>query len=55
MINAERLLDTFFRYVQIDSESGHEKAMGETLVQDVKALGPNGPRCRLAILSVNRL
>lgn len=39
MINAERLLDTFFRYVQIDSESGHEKAMGETLVQDVKALG----------------
>ena len=39
MINAERLLDTFFRYVQIDSESGHEKAMGETLVEDVKALG----------------
>lgn len=39
MINAERLLDTFFRYVQIDSESGHEKAMGETLVKDVKALG----------------
>ena len=39
MINAERLLDTFLRYVQIDSESGHEKAMGETLVTDVKALG----------------
>ena len=32
MINAERLLDTFFRYVRIDSESGHEKTMGETLV-----------------------
>ena len=39
MINAERLLDTFLRYVQIDSESGHEKVMGETLVRDVKALG----------------
>ena len=39
MINAERLLDTFLRYVQIDSESGHEKAMGEKLVEDVKALG----------------
>ena len=39
MINAERLLDTFLRYVRIDSESGHEKAMGETLVKDVKALG----------------
>ena len=39
MINAERLLDTFLRYVQIDSENGHEKVMGETLVRDVKALG----------------
>ena len=39
MINAERLLDTFLRYVQIDSESGNEKAMGERLVKDVKALG----------------
>lgn len=39
MINAERLLDTFLRYVRIDSESGHEKAMGETLVKDVRALG----------------
>ena len=39
MINAERLLDTFLRYVRIDSESGHEKVMSETLVMDVKALG----------------
>ena len=39
MINAERLLETFLRYIQIDSESGNEKAMGETLVKDVKALG----------------
>ena len=39
MINAERLLDTFLRYIQIDSESGNEKAMGEKLVEDVKALG----------------
>ena len=39
MINEKRLLDTFLEYVQIDSETKNEKAMGERLVQDLKALG----------------
>lgn len=39
MINEKRLLDTFSEYVQIDSETKNEKAMGERLVQDLKALG----------------
>lgn len=29
MINEKRLLDTFLEYVQIDSETKNEKAMGE--------------------------
>ena len=32
MINEKRLLDTFLEYVQIDSETKNEKAMGERLV-----------------------
>ena len=39
MIRSQRLLDSFLRYVQIDSESGHERAMGETLMADAAALG----------------
>ncbi|MCI8454577.1 MAG: M20/M25/M40 family metallo-hydrolase [Lachnospiraceae bacterium] len=39
MINEKRLLDTFLDYVQIDSETKNEKAMGERLVADLKALG----------------
>ena len=39
MINKERLLHKFLEYVQIDSESGNEKAMGEQLVKDLTALG----------------
>lgn len=39
MINKERLLKRFLEYVQIDSESHNEKAMGERLVKDLTALG----------------
>lgn len=39
MINEKRLLDTFLDYIQIDSETKNEKAMGERLVSDLKALG----------------
>lgn len=39
MINEKRNLDTFFEYVQIDSETRNEKTMGERLVADLKALG----------------
>ena len=39
MVNEKRLLDTFLEYIKIDSESKNEKAMGEKLVADLKALG----------------
>ena len=39
MINEKRLLDTFISYAMIDSETKNEKAMGEKLVEDLKALG----------------
>ena len=39
MINNERLLDTFLEYVQIDSETGNEKAFADHMVQALKALG----------------
>lgn len=39
MINRERVLRTFLEYVQIDSESHHEKAMTERLATDLRALG----------------
>ena len=39
MINEKRLLDQFFEFVQIDSESGNEKAMGERLVKELESLG----------------
>lgn len=39
MVNEKRLLDTFLGYVQIDSETKNERAMGEKLVEDLKALG----------------
>lgn len=39
MINEKRLLDTFIDYIQIDSETKNEKAMGERLVSDLEALG----------------
>ncbi len=39
MINKDRLLSNFLAYIQIDSESRNEKAMGERLVADLKALG----------------
>ncbi len=39
MINEKRLLDTFMEYVGIDSETKNEKAMGERLIKDLKALG----------------
>ncbi len=39
MINKERLLKQFLEYVQIDSESKHEAAMGRRLVEDLTAMG----------------
>lgn len=39
MVNEKRLLDTFLEYIQIDSETRNEKAMGERLVADLKELG----------------
>ena len=38
-INEERLLKEFLEFVQIDSESCNEKAMGERLCQVLKELG----------------
>ena len=39
MIQKERLLNEFLEMVQIDSESGNEKAMGEKLVEVLKGFG----------------
>lgn len=39
MVNNKRLLDTFLEYVQIDSETGNEKAFADRMVQELKALG----------------
>lgn len=39
MVNNKRLLDTFLEYVQIDSETGNEKAFADHMVRELKALG----------------
>ncbi|MFA9423561.1 MAG: M20/M25/M40 family metallo-hydrolase [Sedimentibacter sp.] len=39
MINKQRLLSTFMDYVQIDSETKNEKAMGERIIKDLESLG----------------
>ena len=39
MINTKRLLDTFYDYVKIDSETGDEKEFAEHLVTELEALG----------------
>ena len=39
MINRERLLQNFLDYVQIDSETGHEREMSERLAADLTAMG----------------
>ena len=39
MINETRLLNEFLEFVQIDSESGNERKMGEKLVEVLTALG----------------
>lgn len=39
MINNERLLQRFFEYVQIDSESGNEKNVADRLLKDLNELG----------------
>ncbi|MGB4438445.1 MAG: peptidase M20, partial [Sedimentibacter sp.] len=39
MINKERLLNTFMDYVQIDSETKNEKAMGDRVIKDLENLG----------------
>lgn len=38
-INEERLLKEFLEFIQIDSESCNEKAMGERLCQVLKEMG----------------
>ena len=39
MINKERLLNHFLEYVQTDSETKHEAAMGRRVAEDLKAMG----------------
>lgn len=39
MVNNKRLLDTFLEYVQIDSETGNEKAFADRMVQVLESLG----------------
>lgn len=39
MIQKERLVNQFLEFVQIDSETGSEKAMGERLVKECRELG----------------
>lgn len=39
MINNEKVLERFFDYIKIDSETGFEKEMGERLVKDFTELG----------------
>lgn len=39
MVNKERLVETFMEYVKIDSETNNEKAIGERIISDLKALG----------------
>lgn len=39
MVNNKRLLETFLEYVQIDSETGNEKAFADRMVQELTALG----------------
>lgn len=39
MINEARLLEQFLEFIQIDSETGNERAMGERLVKECEALG----------------
>lgn len=39
MINKQRLMNRFFDYVKIDSETGEEKAMADRLVADLKDIG----------------
>ena len=39
MINRARLLETFFEYVKIDSETGNEKAMADRVAADLAAIG----------------
>lgn len=35
----QRVLDSFLEYVQIDSETGNEKAMAERMTEELRALG----------------
>lgn len=39
MINEERLINKFFQYVKINSESFNEKEMADTLIKEMKELG----------------
>ena len=39
MISNDRLIKTFMEYVQIDSETKNEKAIGERIIKDLRDLG----------------
>ena len=51
MLNYDRMKARFLEYIQIDSETGNEKAMMERLLADIRALGyepetdENGEKC----------
>ena len=51
MLNYDRMKARFLEYIQIDSETGNEKAMMERLLSDIRALGyepetdENGEKC----------
>lgn len=38
-MNSQRLVDTFLKYVQIDSESYNEKEMADTVMAELKSIG----------------
>ena len=47
MIDQNRALESFLRYIAIDSETHHEKPMTELLVRELEALGlTEGCTCR---------
>ena len=41
MINNERLIERFMRYVRINSETGNEKEFSELIVKELESLGLN--------------
>ncbi len=39
MVNRERLVERFLKYVQIDSETRNEKEFSEALIAEMKEMG----------------